>query len=276
MKHKGRTWSDEQKQLAAQRMRERWENRKGPSPDSPPASSAKGEPMIDPITEQTRAEAHQRLQQTMEANKLEPGEVPVMPPDPPASYGRLPEVGRGGAIGQRDREIGVDLSKPEPQTSAKPHTELNHHPLKPDYVRRRGEPKDEETPAPVPIREDIAPIESSVEPDGVVLNIPNWETMPLEECEPWLQILREEETRAAEIVNRRRGETGVILNHCANPACGKVVPDGKEAFSKTIRDPKTNLFTRLVICSARCWAAWSKGPGMPRPAAPGAHLTSRA
>jgi len=234
--------------------------------------------MVDPITEQTRAEAHQRFVQTLEANKLKEGEVnEVLPPDPPPNYGRLPEAGRGGAISEQTRQVGVDVTKPEPPPPPAPVQHPGHRPLKPDYVRRRGEPKDEdETPAPpIPIREDIAPLTAEPEGEGIVLNIPNWETMPLDDCEPWLQILRAEETRGAEIVNRRRGETGAIVNRCANPACGKVVQDGKEAFSKTVRDPKTNLFTRLVICSARCWSVWSKGPGMPRPAAPGAHLSSR-
>jgi hypothetical protein len=172
----------------------------------------------------------------------------------------LPEYGKGGALSQQEREIGVDPDK----IAAKQRP--------PDVVRRRDEPE------PIPIREDLAPLPAPVSvessEDETILRIPNWDTLPLEDAESWLQMLRTEEDRGATIINRRHGESSPI-NLCANPACRRPVADGKEAFSKTIQDPVTKIFHRLVLCSVRCWTIWQKGPGVPRSNPPGANLSSR-
>ena len=220
------------------------------------------------LTEQVRRESSERLHNLLKQNELKEGEVNNVPPDPPANYGRLPEIGRGGAISQGQREVGVDVTKPP----VKAHLPPDHHPLGTDVVRRRGEEKE---PTPPPIREDLAPIPTQPPEDGgTVLNLPDWETVPLEDSEAWLQILRTEEERGASIINRRRGdpESGLVY-HCANTACNRVVEDGKWAFAKNIRDPKTNVFHRIVVCSARCWQIWAKGPGAPKPNAPGQNLS---
>ena len=242
-----RTFSPEQKAAMSESIKARWAIRKSHVP-----LTSKPEAPLSP-TEKTRLESSERLRNIIETNRLRPGEPNPVPPDPPANYGLLREVGKGGAISQGEREVGVDPLK----LAAKA----------PDVVGRREEQPRPVLPGPT--------IESEAEPseDGTVMRLPNWETVEIEEAEQWLRLLREEQEKAALIVNQRRG--GPTLNRCANATCQREVLDGKEAFSRSIKDPTTGIWHRMVLCSVRCWMEWQKTGKQQMANPPGANLTSR-
>lgn len=230
-----RTFTEEQKKQVSERIKASWAERKKSS-----AASKQDTPSAATLS--TRQESSNRLHKMLEDNKLQEGEVGPQPPTPPLDPHPVREDMRGGAISAEERQLGV---APDRKPAQRPNL---------DFVRGRDEPQ--------PGKEIL--VAPRIE-DKLIMEIPDWNTIEIEEGESWLRMFGEMAESARSILNRRKGEN---IQSVPCLVCGRQVPDGKQRFSRTSLDKSTGLYTRTVICSSQCYERYRLGPQMPKPAGP--------
>lgn len=198
------------------------------------------------------------------------------PPDPPANYGKLPEAGLpGGAITEAERNIGgvgeAALNKERPlapdmvgdMSEVEMQPPMSNARVKPPAFRKP--PFDPPARLTKPAKSNghvgnIAPT-GQLASEGVLLQLPDWETCDLQEGQDSLDAAYALLQSAANALQKRFQKRDEGAGYFCQ-SCGNRVVDLRQAkMIKDVRDPSTGIFTKLVWCSPRCFISTVAKPG---------------